>query len=379
MPELHDALWQAEPDEAGFTMAEVHRRAERLRARRRRVQGALSALVALVVVASAALGLRPTDVGVVLDQAPVTTPSAGPAPTDVMTPPSPSDPGAGPELPGDLPPAAPVPAAAPDTWWGLHQDDTILTLDVGEVGQREVVATGDFGSIGGSEEQTVPPTVGDLTITAEGPVIGELSEPASGSIAVAEDGQLVRPDSSPAGLRVDGHPSGLWAWVDTHGFWSWAAGGEQQPPSAGAVDVAVSGQGLVAALIDPARALLYAQGAGPSLVLERASTGRIVQPLDVTPYCRIVWLRGAHILLLRGTDDAYVCTMDGADLYDAADASVTPVETLELDQRPARHVGVDDSGSYLIITGHDGAVRWATLDGRGGDLAAPGRYVAADW
>lgn len=85
MADLSDRLRAEVPAEAGFDVAEVNRRADRMLRRRRVAGGAALALVALAVVAVAGLGfLQPADDGVLLDGDqrvlhPASEPGRGPA------------------------------------------------------------------------------------------------------------------------------------------------------------------------------------------------------------------------------------------------------------------------------------------------------------
>ena len=96
-------------------------------------------------------------------------------------------------------------------------------------------------------------------------------------------------------------------------------------------------------------------------------------------YCAAVALAGGSIGLLAGQVDAadpVRCAGRRLDIYDLA--------TRQLRSRaitfPAtvRHLSVDDTSTFLILTTLDGAVRWHTLAGESGVLAPRG-FVAADW
>ncbi len=157
---------------------------------------------------------------------------------------------------------------------------------------------------------------------------------------------------------------------------------------AGASDVAVDATAgvRVIALIQSTRLRALIPTVPPHepgiLVLE-SNAGRWTDtrhPLPAgTTYCGVVPLANGSIGLLAGQVDAsnpIACSGDRLDIYDSANKTLRP-GVVKFSGR-VRHLSVDDSSTFLIVTTVDGAVRWQTLAGDSGELAPRG-FVAADW
>jgi hypothetical protein len=81
--------------------------------------------------------------------------------------------------------------------------------------------------------------------------------------------------------------------------------------------------------------------------------------------------------LLAGTRNAakpWLCVGDTLDVYEGATLRKHVVKF----PSPIRHLGSDDSATFLIFTTVDGGVGWRTLEAQGGILADRG-FAAADW
>jgi hypothetical protein len=159
-------------------------------------------------------------------------------------------------------------------------------------------------------------------------------------------------------------------------------------PQAGVSDVAVDATAgvRVIALIQSARlrALIpTASPHAPGILVLQLNAGRWTDtkyPLAAnTTYCGVVALTQGSIGLLAGQVDSthpLGCAGDRLDVYDTAKKALRAAAVRFADK--VRHLSVDDSSTFLIVTTVDGAVRWQTLAGDAGDLAPRG-FVAADW
>lgn len=157
---------------------------------------------------------------------------------------------------------------------------------------------------------------------------------------------------------------------------------------AGASDVAVDPTGgvRVIALIQPSRLRALIPTVSPhepGILVIQLNAGRWIDtryPLAAnTTYCGVVALTNGSIGLLRGKVDSgnpLGCAGDRLDIYDSARKEVRAGAVKF--PRMIRHLSVDDSSTFLIVTTVDGAVRWQTLAGDAGELAPRG-FVAADW
>ena len=98
-----------------------------------------------------------------------------------------------------------------------------------------------------------------------------------------------------------------------------------------------------------------------------------------TTYCGVVPLTNGSIGLLAGqvdSADPVGCAGDRLDIYDSAKKELR-AGAVKFPGK-VRHLSVDGSSTFLILTTVEGAVRWQTLAGDGGALATRG-FVAADW
>ena len=121
----------------------------------------------------------------------------------------------------------------------------------------------------------------------------------------------------------------------------------------------------------------------PGILVMQLNAGRWTDtryPLAAnTTYCGVVALKHGSVGLLAGEVDAanpLGCAGDRLDIYDTGRKEVRAGAVKF--PRMIRHLSVDDSSTFLIVTTVDGAVRWQTLAGDAGDLAPRG-FVAADW
>ncbi len=156
-------------------------------------------------------------------------------------------------------------------------------------------------------------------------------------------------------------------------------------PLVGAIDLTLEPGGhRVAALLDESWTNECCFDSAPPappgvLLLDQQQDGRWRQgrswPLP-RRYCAAVWLHPGKVALLHGHRRG-PCTGARLDLFNPYNGKLEK-DAVRL-PRAAQHVGVDDSGTYLIYTeAGSGGVHWLTLDGRRGQLAEDG-FTMADW
>lgn len=284
-------------------------------------------------------------------------------------------------------PAVTAPPRPPQRWVGVRVDTT-LVLQEGGAASRRIVRR----PLIDEDSKYAPSYVSDLAVapSQEAVLVARCCEPVSGSIdRVALDAGWRKPRTADQGHRFD--VSGdLYARTDPRGDVAIrqlpkpAAQGRYVPQVA-AVDVAVEPGGhRVVALLDERWTVDCCPPSGsPSapavLVLARQENGRWRKnhtwPLS-EHYCAAVWLRSGKVALLHGQGWG-PCTGARLDLFNPDNGKLEK-DAVRL-PRAAQHVGVDDSGTYLIYTAEStGGVHWLTLDGRTGQLAENG-FTMADW
>jgi hypothetical protein len=288
----------------------------------------------------------------------------------------------------------PTPAQAsptiPQRWVGARFDDGRIGVSVADTGSTPRAIVTEAAPKRSRHSLTVTDIAFDLRRTVA--YVGTCCEPGSG--------QLRRVDlraSSPAlvtddqGFAVDvAGPTSTIARTDAFGTLAVRPSPERQQElraQAGASDVAVDPMGgvRVIALIQSARlrALMPTVSPhDPGILVLQLNGGRwndARYPLPETTYCGVVALTHGSIGLLAGQVDSVdplSCAGDRLDIYDTAKKELR-AGAVRFPGK-VRHLSVDDSSTFLIMTTVDGAVRWQTLAGDAGDLAPRG-FVAADW
>ena len=238
-------------------------------------------------------------------------------------------------------------------------------------------------------------TVTDVAVDVKRQIVylGTCCEPGSGQLRRVDLGASTPGfDSDDQGFAVDvGGDTSTIARTDTFGTLAIrpsSVGKQEVRAGSGASDVAVdpSAGVRIIALLQPQR-LRAVVPTAPSrkagLLDLRWTDGRwtdTTHPLaEDTLYCRVVALSEGRVGLLAGQldpTDPRTCTGTRLDVYDPA-ARKLHAGALTFPAK-VRHLGVDDSSTFLIFTTVDGAVRWRTLAGESGELARRG-FVAADW
>lgn len=265
-------------------------------------------------------------------------------------------------------PAAPAPRVPPASWVAVHRthDDWVVRRWTGDASRRLAAYT--------RMPEGEPSDPVDVAWRDGTALVGTCCEPVPGTIHRA----VGRLEPFDQGRRVDARRGGtLMARVDTYGYVGFGPG-RPVGDTVHAVDVAVLPDGRVVALANPLYGMDPEPGPdAPALVLidEKA---RSSVPLN-RDYCAIVGLAGGHVGLLRTkapwNPHAEPCAASRMDVV-GLDGRI--VRTVDLPTR-AVHVSADDSGTYLLVTGADGSVRWFTLDGRGERIQAGRDVVLADW
>lgn len=282
-----------------------------------------------------------------------------------------------------------VGVALPDRWVGgrIEGDDLAVVVRAGDseevLGRWTTIATeGD------------PSEISDIGFAGNVVLMGMCCEPSSGSIFEVRQPEEGGDESEPLlvdqGYRFDVKgtvfvradsftgilgirpllPSHDSQWLDTE---------------AHAADVSISPDGdRSAVLVDPVLRL----GVGPvgdeaSVAVYLVHDGEVTlqerMPVETNRYCAVVWLADGQLGLLasdHASDYIYQCTGDHLDLLDVESGEIEP--SAMTFATPVRHLGVDDSGHYLIATTIDGTVTWHTREGEHGVLAEAG-FQAADW
>lgn len=279
----------------------------------------------------------------------------------------------------------PAPVAQPPTWvgvrWLANQDGYEVVRSDGTQSTpvfRLEFQGAPYPSL--PEDVAIDPTTGTVLFTicceASGTVLAvddpdhELSDQGRRVDLLAGGSLMVRADMAGGiGIRPD--------------FPEWA--NETVLDRAHAVDVVVTPDARVVALIDSARVIDVGGAARPGvLVLDQEADCDWAAhhiAVDAGAYCSVVALDQGRIGLLAAAAGWHAASDEPCpgDTLDALHLSTGEVERGVL-TFPASlaHLSSDGSGRYLIGTGVDGRVWWRTLDGTGGQL--PGTsYVAADW
>lgn len=279
----------------------------------------------------------------------------------------------------------------PVRWVGAQVHDARVAVTVAEGGgaPRVVVTEPDQKRRGYS----VSVTDIALDTTRHLTYVGTCCEPGSGELRRvdlrASTPRLVSDDQ---GFRVDAAGKApIVARTDTSGTLAVRRspdGPQELRAQAGVSDVAIdSPEGThVVALIQTSRlraVIPTVTQRDPGALVLRWSGDRWTDesyPLTAkATYCGVVALSGGSIGLLAGQVNAsspIECAGDRLDVYNLttrqlrAGAITFPAKV--------RHLSIDDTSTFLIVTTVEGAVRWHTLAGASGSLAPRG-FVAADW
>jgi hypothetical protein len=277
----------------------------------------------------------------------------------------------------------------PPRWVGAEMRDARITVTIadGDAAPRVVATEPDPKRAGYSLAVT------DLALdpTRDLVYVATCCEPGSGSVRRVDlrsrSPVLVSDDQ---GYRVDvAGPAPTVARTDTAGTLAIrrSPGSQQELRElAGVADVAVDASAQVVALVDTARlrALVPTVAARDRALLRLRWTGsrwtEESYPLTgKNTYCDVIALGNDAIGLLAGqisSANPVSCTGNRLDILNLTTRELRSAAIVF----PAnvRHISVDATFTFLIITTVDGAVRWHTVGGASGSLAARG-FVAADW
>jgi hypothetical protein len=279
----------------------------------------------------------------------------------------------------------------PARWVGaqLHDARVAVTIAEGGGAPRVVVTEPD------QKRQGYSVSVTDiaLDISRHQVYVATCCEPGSGQLRRVEL-RVATPRfvSDDQGFRVDvAGKAPIVARTDTSGTLAVRRSPDSPQelrPQAGVSDVAIDSTAgtHVVALIQTSRlraVIPTVAQRDPAVLVLRWSGDRWTDVSHLlaakATYCGLVALSGGAIGLLAGQVNAstpITCAGDRLDVYNPTTRELR----LGAITFPAtvRHLSIDETSTFLIVTTVEGAVRWHTLAGASGSLA-PSGFVAADW
>jgi len=279
----------------------------------------------------------------------------------------------------------------PLRWVGARFDDERIGVSVGNTGSTPLAIVTEAAPKRSAGSLTITDVA--LDVKRDLVYVGTCCEPGSGQLRRVDlraPSPVLASDDQGFAVDVAGGESTV-ARTDTFGTLAvrFSPKSRQEVRAqSGVSDVAVDATAgvRVIALIQSTRlrALIPTVPAHePGLLVLESNAGRWTDTsyslTAGTTYCGVVPLAKGSIGLLAGQADPsnpVACSGDRLDVYDSATRTLRPGVVTFAGR--VRHLSVDDSSTFLIVTTVDGAIHWQTLAGDSGELAPRG-FVAADW